>query len=110
MEPFNIRVKLIEPGPIKTDFYGRSLDLAQKPGLSAYDAFAAKVIPSLKKAGETGSPPQKVAEIIYQAATDNSKKLRYPAGGNAGILLLLRKFLPDSLFSTIVRSSVIRKS
>ncbi|MGV0025607.1 SDR family oxidoreductase [Phormidesmis priestleyi] len=110
LEPFNIRVKVIEPGPIKTDFYGRSLDLAQKPGLTAYDAFAAKVIPNLKKAGETGSPPQKVAEIIYQAVTDDSKKLRYPAGGNAGMLLLMRKFLPDSLFSKIVRNSTIRES
>jgi short-subunit dehydrogenase len=109
LEPFNIRVKLIEPGPIKTDFYTRSLDLAQKPGLTAYDAFAAKVIPNLKKSGETGSPPQKVAEVIYQAATDDSKKLRYPAGGNAGMLLLMRKFLPDSLFSRIVRNGIVRE-
>ena len=34
---FNIRVKLIEPGPIKTDFYNRSEDTARKEGLTAYD-------------------------------------------------------------------------
>lgn len=110
LDPFNIRVKLVEPGPIKTDFYGRSADIAHKPGLTAYDSFVSRVLPNLKKAGETGSPPEKVAEIIYQAATDQSRKLRYPAGGNAGILLLLRKVLPDAVFSTIVRNSILRSS
>jgi len=33
LEPLHIRVKIIEPGPIKTDFYDRSQDLMSKPGL-----------------------------------------------------------------------------
>ena len=107
LEPFNIRVKIIEPGPIKTDFYGRSADPATRPGLTAYDAFVAKVLPKLKQAGDSGSLPEVTAEVIYQAATDSSQRLRYPAGGNAGLLLLLRKLLPDRIFSTIVRSSTI---
>lgn len=104
LEPFNIQVKLIEPGPIKTDFYTRSPDLAQQPGLTAYDGFVAQVLPKLTTAGETGSPPTVTAQIIYRAATDGRNQLRYPAGGNAGLLLLLRKLLPDSLFSQIVRA------
>ena len=107
LEPFNIRVKIIEPGPIKTDFYGRSADPATRPGLTAYDAFVAKVLPKLKQAGDSGSLPEVTAAVIYQAATDSSQRLRYPAGGNAGLLLLLRKLLPDRIFSTIVRSSTI---
>ena len=107
LEPFNIRVKIIEPGPIKTDFYGRSADPASRPELTAYDAFVAKVLPKLKQAGETGSPPDVTAEVIYKAAIDASPRLRYPAGGNAGTLLLLRKLLPDRIFSTMVRSSTI---
>lgn len=107
LEPFNIRVKLIEPGPIKTDFYGRSTDLAAAD-LTDYEPFISKIIPTLKKAGEAGSPPEKVAEVIYQAAIDRSSRLRYPAGGNANVLLLLRKLLPDAVFSKIVRTSLIR--
>ncbi len=107
LEPLNIRVKIIEPGPIKTDFYGRSPDLATRSDLTAYDAFVAKVLPKLKQAGDNGSPPEVTAAVIYRAATDASQRLRYPAGGNAGALLLLRKLLPDRIFSTIVRSSTI---
>jgi NADP-dependent 3-hydroxy acid dehydrogenase YdfG len=107
LEPFNIRVKLIEPGPIKTDFYTRSLDVATQPGLSAYDRFVAKVMDKLNSAGNAGSPPEVTAQVIYRAATDGRDRLRYPAGGNAGFLLLLRKLLPDPVFSTIVRKSTI---
>lgn len=105
LEPFNIRVKLIEPGPIKTDFYHRSADIATMP---AYKAFIAKVLPSLKETGEQGESPDRVAEVIYRAATDGSSRLRYPADRMAQALLFLRKLLPDGIFSKIVRMTVIR--
>ncbi len=110
LEPFNLRVKIIEPGPIKTDFYERSADLASMPGLTAYDAFVAKVMATIKNmgTGTTGSPPEVTAQVIYQAATDGSRRLRYPAGGNAGALLLLRKLLPDRWFSSIIRLAMLR--
>jgi len=108
LEPFNIRVRIIEPGPIKTDFYSRSLDLATQPHLTNYDAITQKVLPNLKRIGETGSPPEVTAAVIYQAAIDSSQRLRYPAGGNAGVLLTLRKYLPDVLFKQIVRYAMLR--
>ena len=42
LDEFNIRVKIIEPGPIKTDFYDRSQVIAKKEGLTAYDHFVEK--------------------------------------------------------------------
>jgi NAD(P)-dependent dehydrogenase (short-subunit alcohol dehydrogenase family) len=38
LAPYGIRVKIVEPGGVKTDFAGRSLELMQKDGLHAYDA------------------------------------------------------------------------
>jgi NAD(P)-dependent dehydrogenase (short-subunit alcohol dehydrogenase family) len=107
LEPFGLRVKLIEPGPIKTDFYTRSPDIAQKPGLTVYDEFVAKVLAKLNQFGANGSPASVTADVIYRAATDNSQRLRYPAGGNAGLLLLLRKLLPDPLFKAVVRQAML---
>jgi len=66
LEPFNIRVKIIEPEPIKTDFCERSADLASKPGLTAYDAFTEKVMAAMKNAGDAGSPPEVTAQVIYR--------------------------------------------
>ncbi len=106
LRPFNIRVKIIEPGPIKTDFYDRSLDVMSKHGLSAYDAFVAKALPNLNRAGETAPGPEIVAETIYRAATDSSWRIRYPV--NSMMLLVLRKLLPDRLFHLAMRAAIVR--
>jgi NAD(P)-dependent dehydrogenase (short-subunit alcohol dehydrogenase family) len=106
LRQFNIKVKIIEPGPIKTDFYGRSITVAKQAGLTAYDDYVARTLPNLNRAGETGSPPEVTAQVIYRAATDSSWKLRYPAGGNAGFLLGLRKLLPDAWFTALMRRGI----
>jgi NAD(P)-dependent dehydrogenase (short-subunit alcohol dehydrogenase family) len=109
LRDFNIRVKIIEPGPIKTDFYSRSLQLAQKPGLDAYEPYIAATLPQMNRAGETGSPPDVTAQVIWRAVTDGSWRLRYPAGGNAGLLLILRKLLPDAWWTGFLRSQIERR-
>jgi NAD(P)-dependent dehydrogenase (short-subunit alcohol dehydrogenase family) len=106
LRQFNIKVKIIEPGPIKTDFYSRSITVAKKAGLTAYDEYVQKTLPQMDRAGADGSPPEVTARIIYQAATDGSWKLRYPAGGNASLLLGLRKLLPDAWFTGLMRRSI----
>jgi NAD(P)-dependent dehydrogenase (short-subunit alcohol dehydrogenase family) len=108
LEPFNIRVKIIEPGPIKTDFYGRSAAVAKRPDLTAYDAFVNKLMPRINQYGEKGGTPEEVASTIFQAATDGTKKLRYPIGGNAGLMLGLRKLLSDNAFSTMIRNELLK--
>src|SRR6476661_411762 len=64
LEQFNIRVKIIEPGPLNTDFYDRSQDIAKREGLSAYDSLAARGIPNMIKAGETAPDGSVVAQTI----------------------------------------------
>ncbi len=106
LRPFNIRVKIVEPGPIKTDFYDRSADVTSNPDIPDYDRFVAKVLPKTNQAGVDGAPPEAVAQIIFQASTDRDWKLRYPVG-NIGPFLLLRKFLPEGWFAAIVRRMLV---
>jgi NAD(P)-dependent dehydrogenase (short-subunit alcohol dehydrogenase family) len=106
LRPLGIKVKIIEPGPIKTDFYSRSMSIARKPELTDYDNYLDRTLPQIDKAGDGGSPPEVTANVIYRAATDGSWKLRYPAGGNAGLFLTLRKLLPDALFTAIMRKAI----
>jgi NAD(P)-dependent dehydrogenase (short-subunit alcohol dehydrogenase family) len=101
-----VRVKIVEPGPIRTDFYDRSMDLVAKEGLTAYDAFVAKAMPNMQKAGETAPGPEAVARVIWKAATDGSSRIRYQA--NSAPILALRRLLPDRLFMGIVRRIVVR--
>lgn len=103
---FGIKIKIIEPGPIRTDFYDRSQELTKKEGLHAYDHFIARAMPNLQKAGETAPDGRVVAEVIYEAATDDSWKMRYQA--NSKFVLTARKLLPDSIFFGLVRNSVLK--
>jgi NADP-dependent 3-hydroxy acid dehydrogenase YdfG len=106
LRQFNIKVKIIEPGAIKTDFYSRSINVAKKAGLTAYDDYLSRTLPKMNEAGANGSPPEVTAQAIYKAATDGTWKLRYPAGGNASFILGLRKLLPDAWFIGLMRKGI----
>jgi short-subunit dehydrogenase len=106
LEQFNIRVKIIEPGPIKTDFYDRSQDVTRKEGLTAYDYMLDQAMPNMQKAGENAPDGTVVAQTIYDAVTDGSKKMRY--GVNTKGMLTARKFLPDNLFFRIIKGAVFK--
>jgi NAD(P)-dependent dehydrogenase (short-subunit alcohol dehydrogenase family) len=102
----NIKVKCVEPGAIKTDFYDRSMDLFKNPSITDYDRYEEVVYKNTQQAGQNAPGPEVVALTVYKAATDNSNKLRYPVGGLSPILLMLRKLLPLSWFTKIVTSQV----
>ena len=106
LRPFNIRVKNIEPGAIKTDFYDRSQDLLQKDGLTAYDEYVRVTLANSQKAGADAPGPDVVAEKIFVAANDRSFRLRYPVGSQSPWLLAIRRIIPLSWFHGIVKSVV----
>jgi short-subunit dehydrogenase len=106
LKAFNIRVKLIEPGPIKTNFYERSMEIMRKPGLSAYDDYVERAMKNMQASGRSAPGPEAVAITILRAANDKSWRLRYPV--NSESILALRKLLPDELFFSLVRSIVLR--
>lgn len=100
LKPLKVRVKLVEPGPIKTDFYDRSPEVTQDPNVTAYDGYVKRVLPQLQGSGQKAPGPDAVARAIERAATDGSWKLRYPV--NAATLLWLRRLIPEDLFVAIV--------
>jgi len=103
---FNIKIKLVEPGAIKTDFYDRSQELFSKEGLTEYDGYEKVTFANSQNAGATAPGPEVVAKVIFRAANSSSFKLRYPVGGQAPILLFLRRILPNSWFFAMVRMVV----
>lgn len=103
LAPFGIRTILIEPGAIKTDFYDRSADRTELPGTSPYKRYADQVYYQFDAAAKGAESPTKVAKKILHAATIRSPKTRYAVGGNAPALLALRKVLPESVFTGMVK-------
>ncbi|MGA2044000.1 MAG: SDR family oxidoreductase [Roseiarcus sp.] len=100
---FGVRVKLIEPGAIKTDFGGRSLDAWDISALPAYADFMAKVKATREKFTRNSATPELVAGVIHEAATDPSDRLRYLVGRDAKQIWPLRRWLGYRTQMKIVR-------
>jgi NAD(P)-dependent dehydrogenase (short-subunit alcohol dehydrogenase family) len=109
LRPLNIRVRLIEPGVIHTDFYDRSLDGAKASPLG--DAYAEiqsrNDLYNERSARTGGSSPAAAARAIFRAATDTGWRLRYPAGNDAGLVSLLRRVLPEGMFYAVLRKFIL---
>ena len=102
---FNIKMKLIEPGPIVTDFYGRSRQFIKPTDTNQYDEFIQKFNEAAEKVMKDAEGPEVVAKMIYKSATDNSNQMRYAVGKPGPMLLVLRKVLSDKLYFLMVRKS-----
>ena len=109
VRPFNIRIKIIEPGSTRTDFFGRSQEVIVKKGLVAYDSYVNTVVPNLQKSGANAPEPDGVAATVYRAASDNSWKLRYQAGSGAALFMFLRRILPTRFLNSILRKVLEKK-
>lgn len=108
LQQFNIKIKNVEPGPIKTDFYSRSQNVFENNDVKGYEGLEKNVLKNMSKAGEKAPGPEIVAKTIFKAATDGSSKLRYPAGGQARFILFFRKVLPGHLFNKMVSKTMER--
>ena len=109
LRPLNIKVKVIEPGIIKTNFYESSMVMAKKEGLTEYDDLVRSALKAVKRSESRGSPPEIVALCINQAVTDGSWRLRYHAGRYSGTVLALRRANPDRSFFWFFRRSSLPK-
>ena len=103
LNPHNIYVKLVEPGPIATDFYTRSMDFNLEATPEAYKTYVEQKMLKMNDAASKGSSAYSVAKKIFQAANQGKGKMRFPAGRGANALLLLRKLLPESWFFALVK-------
>jgi NAD(P)-dependent dehydrogenase (short-subunit alcohol dehydrogenase family) len=97
----NIKVKIIEPGVIRTDFFERSQEVATKPGLTAYDAFVSLVWPNVQAWEAAGAEPVVVAKSSWKASTSIWPRLRYHPNG--AFLMYLRGLVPGNLYVRGVR-------
>jgi len=81
-----IRVRIIEPGGVQTDFSGRSFVFTDDPELAEYQPLVEGLL-SASQSPTGQMAPEEVAEVIWEAVTDDSPRLRYICGEGATKLL-----------------------
>ena len=97
MKEIGVKVKIVEPGFIETDFGGRSFDF-QAGEIPEYRTITKALMKQWQNPNNTVSPPSLVAAVIFNAVTDGTNQLRYRAGDDAKFLLDCRKKMTDTEF------------
>jgi NAD(P)-dependent dehydrogenase (short-subunit alcohol dehydrogenase family) len=106
---FGVRVSLIEPATVRTQFFATALmqfaGSPESPYQEFYDKLAAWAIAvheGRTTAGRFAVTPEKVADAVDRAVQARRPKARYPVGPLARGALAMRRMLPDAAFDRFV--------
>jgi NAD(P)-dependent dehydrogenase (short-subunit alcohol dehydrogenase family) len=102
LAPFQIRVKIIEPGSISTEFGKSSMQTAVS---DPYRASLGRFLAVFTKRNSAGSKPEEVAKVIYRAANDPGNRLRYRA--KPGPFFWINRILPDAVWRRLLVKAMV---
>ena len=107
LEPFGIKVILIEPGAIGSGFMkGSIMSKRALDPKSAYFEFVRKVRSKISSDHENATQPEEVAKTIVQAILSEKPEFRYVVGSDAVTLMQARKNMPFSDFQQMIQKIV----
>ena len=104
LEPFGIKVILIEPGFIQTNF-ANSMVIAKKAQdpTSPYSHMMQRIVASSNELAKNESSADLVANVILDAATNPSPRLRYLVGKDVEAWAASKKSMDESEFFNMIK-------
>ncbi|HET6516937.1 MAG TPA: SDR family oxidoreductase [Nitrosopumilaceae archaeon] len=94
---FGIKVVIIEPGVIKTNFF-KSMKIPESKSDPKYKELTEKILSGLKMMVEMGTAPSQVADVVIKAIHDKEILPRYTAGTDAAMFMEAKKMKTDIEF------------
>jgi NAD(P)-dependent dehydrogenase (short-subunit alcohol dehydrogenase family) len=109
LEPFGIKVVVVEPGVIRTNIVNGMVvaKKSQDPN-SPYLQIIQKMAAVLENMMENGSPPDLVAKVVLNAVTNESPKLRYLAGKDVEAWLDSKRNMSDEEFYKMMKQNLMK--
>ena len=108
LEPFGIKVAIIEPGAIKTNFRREQAAKGSSED-SPYSSMMQSASKAIEKMLKHRLYPEEVAKTVIQAIENPKPKLRYIVGKDAEELIELRRKSSDEELFWIVGQSILKK-
>ncbi|OKH28059.1 SDR family oxidoreductase [Chroogloeocystis siderophila] len=102
LEPFNIKVSVIEPGPVSTNFFAASAQAVEEnvaaPEKSPYRTAFTKLKNLESQTSRQAWKSERVAEVIIKALVARNPRPRYVAATGGRILIfMMTKVLPTKI-------------
>lgn len=108
VDQFGIKVILVEPGIIKTNFPDNILKAKRAlDPTSPYSELLQRRINRVKPMFENGTAPEEVTKVILKAITSITPELRYLVGSDANSLIEKRKSLPERKFLEFMSQNIL---
>jgi NAD(P)-dependent dehydrogenase (short-subunit alcohol dehydrogenase family) len=106
LEPFGIKVILVEPGVIKTNIANGMViaKKSQNPN-SPYSQIMQKMSTSFEHMLENASSPDVVATVVLKAVTTENPSLRYLAGKDVEMWVEAKRNMSDDEFYKMMKQS-----
>ena len=107
LEPFGIKVVLVEPGFIKTNI-GNNLVTAKKSqdANSPYSQLTEKMVSFIEHVSR--SPPDVVAKAVLKAVTSENPTMRYLAGKDAEKWMEAKRGMSDEEFHEMMKQNMMK--
>ncbi len=102
---FGIKITLIEPGVIKTNFFS-SMKKVEPKSDPRYKELTEKILSGLKMMVEMGTHPSEVAKVVIKAINDKEILPRYVAGNDASMFLEAKKMKTDIEFENYMKKEL----
>lgn len=108
LSPFGIKVIIIEPGVIKTNFFNNCTisEQSAKNG-SPYSSSVDKLQKDIDMMQEHATSPTEVAKMILQVLRTDEPKQRYIVGNDVAMILEAKKNLSDIEFKKMMMQNFI---
>jgi len=107
IEPYGLRVVLVEPRFVRTNFSNLVAKRSQSPN-SLYSKMTEKMAASVEKMKINSSPPELVADAVLKAVTSKEPKpnLRYLVGKYVEHWMEQKKNMSDKEFLNVIKQSL----
>lgn len=99
--PFGIKVSLIEPSFIHTNYASNQQKAAES--IPAYTPWKRRAFNVIGHRMQTAPPPDLVAAMVLRVIREPNPQPRYPVGEGVGVLSFMRRFLPWFAYERGVR-------
>ena len=108
LSPFGIKVIIIEPGVVKTNFF-RNCVISEEStkNRSPYSRSLDKIQKNIDLMQEHATSPTDVAKIILQVLSTDEPKQRYIVGNDVAMILEAKRNLSDIEFKKMMMQNII---